>query len=263
MSLIVNIYYTGKNGSAKQFAEEMINSGIVERVRAEEGNERYEYFFPMDDMETVMLIDKWRDQAALDTHHKTPMMQEIATLREKYHLRMRVEKYNEIVQKMNKYLKVSTLVLIVVVISAITTTILINNKKPDINPNLNQETTNERAGEKEAKMDKIYISINNKKLEINLEENSTTAALRTLLPLNIAMDDLNDNEKYAYLDNSLPTDTYSPKHIEAGDVMLFGDNCLVIFYKSFDTSYSYTKIGHIENFPELDGGNVSVNLSTE
>lgn len=164
---------------------------------------------------------------------------------------------------MNKYLKVSTLVLIIVVISAITTTILINNKKPDINPNLNQETTNERAGEKEAKMDKIYISINNKKLEINLEENSTTATLRTLLPLNIAMDDLNDNEKYAYLDNSLPTDTCSPKHIEAGDVMLFGDNCLVIFYKSFDTSYSYTKIGHIENFPELDGGNVSVNLSTE
>lgn len=95
MSLIVNIYYTGKNGSAKQFAEEMVNSGIVERVRAEEGNERYEYFFPMDDIETVMLIDKWRDQAALDAHHKTPMMQEIATLREKYHLRMRVEKYNE------------------------------------------------------------------------------------------------------------------------------------------------------------------------
>lgn len=97
MSLIVNIYYTGKNGSAKQFAEEMVNSGIVERVRAEEGNERYEYFFPMDDTETVMLVDKWRDQAALDAHHKTPMMQEIATLREKHHLRMRVEKYNEIV----------------------------------------------------------------------------------------------------------------------------------------------------------------------
>lgn len=96
MSLIVNIYYTGKNGSAKHFTEEMVKSGIVERVRAEEGNERYEYFFPMDDTETVMLIDKWRDQAALDAHHKTPMMKEIAALREKYNLHMRVEKYTEL-----------------------------------------------------------------------------------------------------------------------------------------------------------------------
>ena len=96
MSLTINIYYTGKNGSAKQFAEEMISSGIVDRVRAEEGNERYEYFFSMDDAETVMLIDKWRDQTALDAHHKTPMMTEIAALREKYNLHMRIEKYAEI-----------------------------------------------------------------------------------------------------------------------------------------------------------------------
>lgn len=96
MSLIVNIYYTGKNGSAKQFAEEMVNSGIVERVRAEEGNERYEYFFPMDDTETVMLVDKWRDQAALDAHHKSPMMEEIAALREKYNLHMRVDMLTEL-----------------------------------------------------------------------------------------------------------------------------------------------------------------------
>lgn len=96
MSLVVNIYYTGKNGSARQFAEEMIQSGIVDRVRAEDGNERYEYFFPMDDAETVMLIDMWRDQAALDAHHKTPMMQEIVTLREKYNLHMRVEKFTEL-----------------------------------------------------------------------------------------------------------------------------------------------------------------------
>ena len=96
MSLIVNIYYTGKNGSAKQFAEEMVNSGIVERVRAEEGNERFEYFFPMDDTETVMLVDKWRNQAALDAHHNSPMMEEIAALREKYNLHMHVEKFTEI-----------------------------------------------------------------------------------------------------------------------------------------------------------------------
>jgi quinol monooxygenase YgiN len=61
MSLIVNIYYTGEGDNAKKFAEEMVSSGIVDRVRAEEGNERYEYFFPMDDSQTVMLIDRWTD----------------------------------------------------------------------------------------------------------------------------------------------------------------------------------------------------------
>lgn len=93
MSITVNLYYTGKNGSARKFAEEMVASGVVARVRAEEGNERYEYFFPMDDPETVLLIDRWRDQEALDFHHKSPMMGEIAALRDKYKLRLRVERY--------------------------------------------------------------------------------------------------------------------------------------------------------------------------
>lgn len=93
MSITVNLYYTGKNGSARAFAEEMISSGTVALVRAEEGNERYEYFFPMEDPETVLLIDRWRDQAALDAHHHSPMMATIAQLREKYHLRLRVERY--------------------------------------------------------------------------------------------------------------------------------------------------------------------------
>lgn len=95
MSLIINIYYTGKNGSAKRFAEEMVSSGVVDRVRKELGNERYNYFFPMDDPETVLLIDRWKSQEALDEHHKSPMMKEIAELREKYHLHMRVEQFIE------------------------------------------------------------------------------------------------------------------------------------------------------------------------
>lgn len=93
MSITVNIYYTGKNGSARAFAEEMTSSGLVEKIRKEDGNEKYEYFFPMDDPETVLLIDRWRDQAAIDFHHKTEMMKEIAALREKYHLKMKVERY--------------------------------------------------------------------------------------------------------------------------------------------------------------------------
>ncbi len=95
MSITVNIYYTGKDDNAKKFAEEMVSSGLVDAVRAEEGNERYSYFFPMDDPQTVLLIDRWRDQAALDIHHKTEMMQKIAALREKYHLKMRVERFVE------------------------------------------------------------------------------------------------------------------------------------------------------------------------
>ncbi len=93
MSITVNLYYTGKDGSARKFAEEMTERGIVEAIRAEEGNEKYEYFFPMDDSETVLLIDRWKNQEALDIHHKTPMMKEIAELREKYKLRLRVERY--------------------------------------------------------------------------------------------------------------------------------------------------------------------------
>ncbi|MBQ8151015.1 MAG: antibiotic biosynthesis monooxygenase [Clostridia bacterium] len=93
MSITVHLYYTSRDGSARRFAEEMMASGLVEAVRAEEGNERYEYYLPMEDPETVLLIDRWRDQAALDFHHKSPMMPQIAALREKYKLRLRVERF--------------------------------------------------------------------------------------------------------------------------------------------------------------------------
>ena len=91
--ITVNLYYTGSNGSARAFAEEMVRSGTVDAIRAEAGNLRYEYFFPMDDPETVLLIDQWRDQAAIDTHHASPMMGQIAALREKYGLHMKVERF--------------------------------------------------------------------------------------------------------------------------------------------------------------------------
>ena len=95
MSLTINIYYTGKDGNARKFAEEMVENGVVDRIRAEDGNEKYEYFFPMDDPETVLLIDRWNNQEALDVHHKSPMMKEIAELRDKYKLHMRVEQFVE------------------------------------------------------------------------------------------------------------------------------------------------------------------------
>ena len=93
MSIVVNLYYTGENGNARKFAEEMERSGTAELIRGEEGNERYEYFFPMNDPETVLLIDMWKDQKSLDLHHASPMMKTIAELREKYDLHMKVERF--------------------------------------------------------------------------------------------------------------------------------------------------------------------------
>lgn len=93
MSVTVNLYYRGENGSARRFAEEMEKSGTADAIRAEDGNLGYRYFIPMDDPETVLLIDSWRDQAAIDAHHRSPMMARIAELREKYDLHMTAERF--------------------------------------------------------------------------------------------------------------------------------------------------------------------------
>jgi len=91
--ITVNLYYRGKDGSARAFAGEMESSGIADAIRSEAGNLRYQYFLPMDDPETVLLIDAWSDQAAIDAHHASPMMKQIAELREKYDLHMTVERF--------------------------------------------------------------------------------------------------------------------------------------------------------------------------
>ncbi|MCR5207487.1 MAG: antibiotic biosynthesis monooxygenase [Eubacterium sp.] len=94
MSITINIYYTGKeSGDAAAFAREMEERGIADRIRAEGGNLRYEYFTPYNDEKTVLLIDSWKNQQALDIHHASGMMSEISELRVKYDLRMRVERY--------------------------------------------------------------------------------------------------------------------------------------------------------------------------
>ena len=93
MAITVNLRYTGKNGNARKFAEEMTSSGTVAAIRAEAGNLRYEYYQPLDDPETILLIDSWENQEAIDIHHASPMMATIAALREKYDLHMTVERY--------------------------------------------------------------------------------------------------------------------------------------------------------------------------
>ena len=107
MSITVNLRYTGTDGNAQKFAEEMISSGTVDAIRAEEGNLRYEYYQSLDNPETILLIDSWANQEAIDKHHATPMMDTIAKLREKYDLHMTVERYTaaETPESENKFIR--------------------------------------------------------------------------------------------------------------------------------------------------------------
>lgn len=98
----------------------------------------------------------------------------------------------------------------------------------------------------------LELVINGKLYIATMEENDTTYALLDNLPLQIGMNDLNDNEKYYYLKTNLPTNEYKPINIKKGDIMLFGNNCLVIFYKDVSNKYNYTKIGSIDNYEDLD-----------
>ena len=93
MAITVNLYYTGQGGAARKFAQEMISSGTVSAIKAEKGNLKYDYFLPIEDPETVLLINSWEDQQAIDLHHASKMMQKIMELREKYDLHMKVERY--------------------------------------------------------------------------------------------------------------------------------------------------------------------------
>ena len=91
--ITLHLFYTGTGGAAEAFAREMTSSDVADEIRREPGNLRYEYFFPMDDRETVLLIDSWESQAAIDAHHASPMMAKIAALREKYDLHMSFERF--------------------------------------------------------------------------------------------------------------------------------------------------------------------------
>ena len=106
----------------------------------------------------------------------------------------------------------------------------------------------------------IAVIINGKKYNATIEDNETAEEFVKRLPQEFDMEELNGNEKYVYMDYSLPTNSVNPKHIKSGDMMLYGDNCLVIFYKSFDTNYSYTKIGHIDDLGDLGIDDIIVKL---
>jgi hypothetical protein len=126
------------------------------------------------------------------------------------------------------------------------------------NNSTNQQESNNESNNSNEVIKSVKAIINGKEYKIDLEDNETANSFVGLLPQELNMRELNGNEKYIYLDTTLPTNSSNPKRINVGDVMLYGDNCLVIFYKSFDTSYSYTKIGHIDNLPNLGNDSISV-----
>lgn len=107
MSFTMNLYYTGEGNNAQKFAQEMESRGIADQIRKQPGNLRYEYFQPLNDPHTILLIDSWESQEALDADHDSPMMAELAKLREKYDLHMRAERFvpEELPNQDNKFLR--------------------------------------------------------------------------------------------------------------------------------------------------------------
>ena len=91
--------------------------------------------------------------------------------------------------------------------------------------------------------DKIVIEVNGAEFTATLAETDAARAFAQMLPMTLSMRELNGNEKYCYLDETLPTDAVLPEQISCGDLMLFGDSCIVLFYEDFTTSYRYTPIG--------------------
>ena len=145
-------------------------------------------------------------------------------------------------------IKIPTILLMIFIIFMITSCDKYNIKSKEPVNNYNEV------------MDSVKIFIDEKEYTINLENNETVKNFIDMLPLTLKMNELNGNEKYVYLDENLPNNPINPGRINAGDVMLYGDNCLVIFYKSFDTSYRYTKIGHIDSLEDLGSKNINVKI---
>lgn len=138
-------------------------------------------------------------------------------------------------------------------------TSLSQNDSDNISNNQNQ-----RQNKGDEDMGQLIITIDNQDFTITLEDNKTVKALLEQLPMTITMEELHGNEKYYYIDQKLPAQTQSISHIEEGDFMLFGNDCLVVFYKSFLTSYSYTRLGRIDDveafIKKVGSGSMSVTI---
>lgn len=149
----------------------------------------------------------------------------------------------------NKTFVVRMILLVICCMIVIFSLLFLNLKKVEKKDNKNLSNKLEPGDEKfmEENISKINIHINGTSYSATLEKNKTTEELIKKLPLEIEMKDLNRNEKYYYFDESFSSDSITVNQIQEGDIMLYGDNCLVLFYETFQTNYQYTRIGRIDN----------------
>ena len=139
--------------------------------------------------------------------------------------------------------------------------------KTDLEQNLIPTTQTNEGGSTVMNQEnfKISINVNDMIFTATLENNETTKEFIRRLPLHIEMQELNGNEKYYYFEEDLPSNSSRVGRIEKGDIMLYGTDCLVIFYESFSTPYSYTRIGKIANPDGLENilgsGSIQVSIS--
>jgi len=114
---------------------------------------------------------------------------------------------------------------------------------------------------------KIKVTIGNQVFTATMEDNPTAQAFASLLPLTLDMRDLHGNEKFFDLPNKLPTKDKNPGRIQMGDLMIWSSRTVVLFYESFPTSYSYTKIGRVDDVSGLSAavgsGNVKVTFELQ
>ena len=132
----------------------------------------------------------------------------------------------------------------------------------DNNGNDNGNNGDENNGGENEMNRNITVRVGDYSFSVTLEDNATARAFTALLPMTVTMNEMNGNEKYHYLSENLPTDSYRPGTIRNGDLMLYGSSCVVLFYETFSSSYSYTRIGRLDNpsglASALGRGNVNV-----
>lgn len=144
-----------------------------------------------------------------------------------------------------------------------------NGQIPGDNGNSNpgNEGNDNENNKPENMSNKLRITVGSVLFTATLEDHAAAKAFRALLPMTVSMSELNGNEKYFYLPESLPTAASNPRSIRTGDLMLYGSSCLVLFYESFPTSYSYTRLGRVDDASglasALGGGSVTVRFEVQ
>lgn len=143
----------------------------------------------------------------------------------------------------------------------------VNPNEPDNDDNNQDDNNNNQDDNDNPMSNNLKISVGSSSFNVTLENNATVTAFKALLPMTVNMSEMNGNEKYYYLPENLPTASSNPGTIQTGDLMLYGSSCIVLFYKSFRTSYSYTRLGRVDNpsrlASALGSGNASVTFELQ